>query len=182
MFNEISLSKFLARYCNLTGKDLSRLTHTDVSILFPALRRVERREFETCYDDEELMDFDDSLDECKEYETLDDLVISGRAMLVNDGRRVVPYYVPEINRETLEEPMELNMEVVDTTIHVDNARHDYTKMNIYELRNMLRRKFNSGMNQRNARRELERRGVVLSKKYNRVEEKRKIERMKNERY
>ena len=65
---------------------------------------------------------------------------------------------------------------------VDYSKHDVTRMNEYELRLMLRRKFNSIANQRQARRELEDRGVVLSKKYNRTEEKRRVERIKNEGY
>ena len=36
---EISLTKFLARYLFLTGEDLKRLTHDDVKILFPNLKR-----------------------------------------------------------------------------------------------------------------------------------------------
>ncbi len=70
---------------------------------------------------------------------------------------------------------------VDKKPTVDNKKYDYTKMSIYELKCLLRRKFNSYANRRNARKELERRGVVLTKKYSRCKEKRKIEGMKNER-
>lgn len=160
MNNEINLSKFLARYCNLTGKDLSKIKHEDVKMLFPDLKRATFEEIE-----ENPM-----------------LVYSGSVLLVNDGKKVVPYYVPITAYEEMDDPMEFSMQKDDNGPHVDYGKHDYTKMSIYELRCMLKRKFNSIANQRNARRELERRGIVLSKKYDRCAEKRKIERIKDERY
>ena len=42
-------------------------------------------------------------------------------------------------------------------------------MSIYELKQLLNTRFNSYRNSREARRELEKRGVVLTKKYNRNE-------------
>ena len=54
-------------------------------------------------------------------------------------------------------------------------------MTIYELKQLLNRKFNSYKNSREARKELEKRGVVLTKKYNRNEVKRMKEDEVNER-
>jgi len=160
MLNEINLSKFLSRYCNLTGKNLSKINHEAVKFLFSYLKRA-------------------TFEEIRENPML---VATGEVLLVNDGKKVIPYYVPDIEYEELDEPQEVSMQRVDNTPKVDYGRHDYTKMSIYELKCLLKRKFNSYANQRNARIELESRGVVLSKKYNRCEEKRKIEREKNERY
>ena len=47
-------------------------------------------------------------------------------------------------------------------------------MSVYELRKLLNTKFNSYRNSREARRELERRGVVLTRKYNRSTDRKKI--------
>ena len=160
MLNEINLSKFLARYCNLKGKALSKVHHDDVSVLFPFLKRA-------------------TFDEIRENPLL---VITGNILLVNDGIKVVPYYVPITTKDDLEESMEFNMQEEDTGIKVDYSNHDYANMSIYELRCLLRRKYNSYRNQKNARIELENRGIVLKKKYNRSLEKRKMEEMKNERY
>ena len=38
--NFISLSKFLSRYACVEGKDLKKLTHEDVEVLFPQLKRT----------------------------------------------------------------------------------------------------------------------------------------------
>ncbi len=158
--SSMNLSKFLTRYCNITGKDLSRLHHEDVYWLFPNLKRAT---FE-------------------EVERYPGLVATGQIILVDDGRKIIPYKTPELQYDELEEPTEFIMEDKTDGPKVDYGKHDYTKMNVFELRQMLRRKFNSALNQKYARRELEERGIVLSKKYDRNEEKRKIERIKNEKY
>lgn len=159
MLNEISLPKFLSRYCNLTGGDLAKLTHEDVKEFFP---EIERSTFESIRKDPSL-------------------TLSGKVLLVNDGKKVIPYYAPVIDFSVEDEPMHVRLEKDDTRIVIDRATHDYTKMSIPELKLMLRHKFNSRRNQRNARIELESRGVVLSRKYDRNKEKRKVEEIKDER-
>lgn len=159
MQNEISLAKFLARYCNMAGKDLSRMTHDDVEVMLPELKRTS---FELV-------------------EKKPELLAQGIVLLVNDGFRTIPYLAPRLEFE--EDPMEV------TVLHekpkkamIPSKRTDYTRMNIYELRCLLRNKFSSCAVKRRARMELQDRGVVLSRKYNRMKEKQKIERDKNEGY
>jgi hypothetical protein len=159
MSNEINLSKFLARYCNLAGKDLSKIKHEDVKVLFPSLKRASFEEIEK-----------------NRY-----LLASGEVLLVNDGKRVIPYFVPPTCMDEETVPMDFTMEEAPKQ-EINYRKYDYTKLSIYELRCLLRRKFNSYANQRNAKMELERRGIVLSKKYNRCEEKRKVDKIKDERY
>jgi hypothetical protein len=75
--------------------------------------------------------------------------------------------------EELDDPCTLSI-VKDKPLQIDYRKHDYQNMSVYELKCLLKRKFNSCFNQRNARKELENRGVILTKKYNRCEEKKKI--------
>ncbi len=77
MLNEIKLSKFLVRYCNLRGEDLTKIRHEDVKVLFPTLKRAS---FE-------------------ELENNPKKLASGEILLVNDGRKVIPYYVPSLSKE-----------------------------------------------------------------------------------
>lgn len=156
----MNLSKFLTRFCNITGKDLSQLHHEDVYWLFPNLKRAT----------------------FKKIEENPELVATGQIIIVDDGKTLVPYYAPKILYDQLSEPTEFVLKDKKTGSMVDYSKHDVIRMNEYELRLMLRKKFNSIANQRQARRELEDRGVVLSKKYNRTEEKRRVERIKNEGY
>ena len=74
MQNEISLAKFLARYCNMAGKDLSRMTHDDVEVMLPELKRTS---FELV-------------------EKKPELLAQGIVLLVNDGFRTIPYLAPLI--------------------------------------------------------------------------------------
>ena len=160
MQNEISLSKFLARYHNLAGKDLSKMTHDDVQTFFPELKRTS---FELV-------------------EKRPELLAQGSILLVNDGHRTIPYLVPQVEL-IQEEKMEVNIERGQRSRNqIDLGRHDYTRMSIYELKCLLKNKFYSYSVKRRARLELKDRGVVLSRKYNRVEEKQKTEREKNEGY
>ena len=140
--NVISLSKFLARYANLTGKDLVNLTHDEVKVLFPQIKRT-------------------SFDYVDEHQ---DEMASGKVALVSDGKKVVPYFVPEYD---FEHDVTEVVRPKDEPIKRDDTDYDYTKLSIYELRTLLRRKFSTQKNQYRAARELERRGVVLHKKYNR---------------
>ena len=118
--NEMSLSKFLSRFCNLTGEDLSKIHHNDVKVLFPNL---ERSSFE-------------------EIEKNPLLILTGSVILVNDGEKTIPYYVPITDDFDLEDPMEVQLERTEG-ICVDYSKHDYAHMSIYELRQLLKRKFNS---------------------------------------
>ena len=72
--NEISLAKFLTRYVYVTGKDLTKLTHDDIKELFPYLKRTSF----------EYIDLHPGCVEC------------GEVALVNDGKNIIPYYIPKI--------------------------------------------------------------------------------------
>ena len=99
--------------------------------------------------------------------------MTGKVILVNDGRKTIPYYSQIVENEYD------NYQVLEREeapkIKIDDERHDYSSMSLYELRLLLRKKFNSVRNQNCARREIKKRGIVLSKKYNRCEMKRKME-------
>ena len=168
MLDEISLPKFLARYLNLTGKDLSKITHEDVKVLFPFLKRTSFEKIELA--------LKGMLDPEEAYEILD------RVLLVNDGKHVVPYLKPELLTEEMDDPLEVVAEAVPKR-KIDRSHHDYASMSIYELKCLLERKFNSARNRKKAKEELQYRGVVLSKKYDRNKDKKKWkEEKKNEGY
>lgn len=136
----ISLSKFLSRYAKVKGVDLNHLKHDDVKVLFPYLKRA-------------------TFDEVKSNK---ELVFSGKILLVSDGKKTIPYYVPQLDIEEEMEYTELKREDV-TRFNIDDNHYDYSQLSEYELRQLLRRKFSSARNQKEARRELESRGVELKK-------------------
>lgn len=148
--SSISLSKFLSRYVCLDGVDLSKVTHEQVKQLFPYLKRSS---FE--YVDKHPED-----------------VRRGVIVMVSDKYHTIPYYVPTLS-EDLSKKQEFKMEF-DEVVEKDDTHYDYASMSVYELRKLLNTKFNSYRNSREARRELERRGVVLTRKYNRSTDRKKI--------
>ena len=150
MNQEISLSKFLSRYCYLKGEKLKKVTHEEVKELFPEFKRSS----------------------FKEINKHPELLMSGKVILVNDGKKTIPYYSMQI--KDYDEYKELVREEVKK-IPIDDKDHDYASMSLYELRLLLRHRFSSIKNQCRARREINKRGIVLSKKYNRCEMKRKRE-------
>lgn len=148
---EISLSKFLSRTLGLGGEKLSEITHDDVKVLFPQIKRSSFSFIE------------------KNPQSLR----MGLVQLVNDGRKTIPYYVPIVENNF--EIQQVDFESIPK-YQIEDKTYDYTKMSIYELKQLLNTKFNTYRNSREARRELERRGVVLTKKYKRCE----IKRMKED--
>ena len=143
-YETITLSKFLSRTVGLGGSDLKKITHLDAKILFPQLKRST---FEYVNNHPEA-------------------ITRGKILMVSDGKTVIPYYVPTIEKEF--DFHEIDVEH-DEPKKINNERYDYTAMSIYELKQLLNTRFNSYRNSREARRELEKRGVVLTKKYNRNE-------------
>lgn len=137
----MSLSKFLSRYVNLKGVNLNKIKHDEVKYLFPFLKRAT---FEEVGNNK-------------------DLLYTGKVILVNDGKKTIPYYVPELTVDENKEYLEVEREVVNTNL-VDDKHYDYSELSEYELRQLLRRKFSSSRNQREAKRELESRGINLKRK------------------
>ena len=147
MYNEkyiITLAKFLSRYEFIKGRDLKKITHEEVKELFPEIKR-------TTFED---------------VERHKELLCTGKYILVNDGKKIIPYIVPELNYKE-NDYQELNREKT-TGIIVDDNNYDYSKLSEYELRQLLRRKFSSKRNQYLARKELIQRGIEITKKYKRV--------------
>jgi len=140
--NIITLAKFISRYFAVRGSALKKLSHEDVKHLFPNLKRstfsfIENHPLE---------------------------VENGNVILVTDGKKIIPYYVPSFDK----------METEEIVIEVETKKEkktipNYSDMKIYELKKLLNIRFNGRSVSRRARRELEDRGVVLNKKYNRQE-------------
>lgn len=141
---EVSLAKFLSRYLGVNGIDLKKVRHDEVMELFPFLKRSSWEEIRNNRE----------------------LVLSGRVLLVNDGVKTLPYYVPFIEEETLNNPSGFEREeYVDKG--VDDTYYDYKRLGESKLRTLLARKDNSYRNQVMARKELASRGIELKKKYKR---------------
>lgn len=143
-YETITLSKFLSRTLGLGGSDLKKISHLDAKILFPQLKRS-TFEYVNKHPEE---------------------ITRGKILMVSDGRTVIPYYVPTL--ETKLDFYEVKIEREEPR-KINDERYDYTAMSIYELKQLLNTRFNSYRNSREARRELEKRGIVLTKKYNRNE-------------
>lgn len=138
--NEISLAKFLAKYVALNGEDLKKLTHDDVKALFPYFKRC-------------------TFDAIKKDPSL---VLCGRVLLVNDGHRTIPYYLPE-ELDYVDDYIDFEYNEVEED---DDFRtyYDYEAMTNYELKELLDSKSAIRKVKLHARRELEDRGVILTKK------------------
>ena len=152
-YKSITLSKFLARYLNFGGEELRKLTHADVKELFPQIERCS-------------------------YDIIDknpELLAKGYVMMVTDGRNTIPYKVPSLDY-LKGETLEINRKT-EPPILIKECKYNYSKMSVYELKCLLTRKFNASKNRRDAKKELEDRGVVLSKKYVRQRDNKKVENM-----
>ena len=145
--NEISLAKFLSRYLFITGEDLCHLTHEDVKQLFPQLRRV-------------------SLEHVRRHPIL---IISNKVLLVNDGRKTIPYRIPKV-KEFDGVIRQFNL-IKDEMVYHEGP-YDIVSMSNYELKTLLNNKFNPRSDRMHALKELEERGIILKKKYNRKKDNR----------
>ena len=131
----ISLRKFLMLYLNITYDRKYKITHRDVKVLFPDLKRA-------------------SLDDIRKDPYL---LITKKIVLVNDGRNVVPYIKPMI----LDEEMELT----DIDIEVEHRRsYDFDNMTKNELKALFYENNCSKRDKYKAKRELADRGVELKRK------------------
>lgn len=138
----MTITKFASRFLGICGENLKLLTHEDIKYLFPDTKRSS---FEYIRKNPQEL-------EC------------GRVILVTDGKQIIPYYSPIIDLDYQAN----NMECIKENKKGERCL-DYTKMKIYELKKLLNVRFNGYHVSRCARHELESRGVVLTKKYNRNE-------------
>ena len=139
----ITLAKFLSRYLGLDGQDLTKITHEDAKIFFPDLKRTTFSYLDA--HPEEL--------------------INGTVALVTDGHKEIPYYIPR--EKGLDDRLEFKREEEKKQEKKGKQHYDYSKMSVYELKQLLNVRFNSYKCSRRARQELENRGIVLRKKYKR---------------
>ena len=140
--NEISLAKFLVRYEFITNSSLNKITHEDVKVLFPNLKRC-------------------SFDSVRKNPYL---VMSGQVVLVNDGRKTIPYYTPiieDLNQEIY------TIDMQEAEEYAERSYYDFNSMSNYELKTVLENKQNARKNRMKAKQELEERGLILKKKYKR---------------
>lgn len=139
-YNSVTLSKFLSRFLRVDGQTLTKITHSDVKTLFPELKRASFEYVEKHPED----------------------VMMGKILMVSDGKKVIPYIVPENKKcDSITKMPKYEEEVKE------KKEYDYTNMKIYELKKLLNVRFNTYKVSRSARNELENRGVELRKKYKR---------------
>lgn len=142
-YKSVTLSKFLSRFLMVDGMALTKVTHADVKMLFPMLKRASF-EYVEKYPEEVMM---------------------GRILMVSDGKKVIPYIVPDVRK--IEIDMTMMPELIEEK-RTGKRETDYTKMRVYELKKLLNLRFNTYKVSRSARNELENRGILLKKKYKRV--------------
>lgn len=142
-YKSVTLSKFLSRFLMIDGMALTKVTHADVKMLFPTLKRASFEYVEKHPEE----------------------VMMGNILMVSDGKKVIPYIVP--NKKEIELDVTRMPEFVEEK-HKSKRETDYTKMRVYELKRLLNLRFNTYKVSRSARNELENRGVLLKKKYKRV--------------
>ena len=140
--NIITLAKFISRYLGVSGLNLKKLSHEDVKHLIPNLKRSTFALINSHPEE----------------------INSGNIVLVTDGKKVIPYYIPAITNNNLNQVI-----IEEDRIKAQKTIPNYSDMKIYELKELLNVKFNGRSVSRHARNELEDRGVVLRKKYNRQE-------------
>lgn len=142
-YKSVTLSKFLSRFLAVDGMALTKVTHADVKMLFPMLKRASFEYVEKHPEE----------------------VMMGRIIMVNDGKKVIPYIVPDVRK--------IEIDITMMPEFVEEKRNgkreiDYTKMRVYELKRLLNLRFNTYKVSRGARNELENRGVLLKRKYKRA--------------
>ena len=142
-YKSVTLSKFLSRFLMVDGMALTKVTHADVKMLFPMLKRA-------------------SLEYVEKHP---EEVMMGRILMVSDGKKVIPYIVPDVRK--IEIDMTMMPELIEEK-RTGKRETDYTKMRVYELKKLLNLRFNTYKVSRSARNELENRGILLKKKYKRV--------------
>ena len=153
-FEPISLAKFLSRYENVYGVDLKRITHEEACVLFPELERARQSILKT---DKQILEY---------IKAHREEILLGKIALVKYKKYIIPYYTPEITDDMREGNY---FEREEVPFEIDDEIYDYEELNEYELRELLRRKYNSYRNQVCARRELNSRGISVTKKYRRSE-------------
>ena len=134
----ISLVKFLSLYLGITNEALSSMTHSDIKILLPDLKRCS---YEYTYGNSAL-------------------VLRGEIIIVSDAKGIiVPYYKPK-------EAMKLNEITIfaEKVKKVDRQEDlDYNEMTDYELKCLLNTSKNGYAVAKKAKEELSSRGVLLNK-------------------
>lgn len=142
-YKSVTLSKFLSRFLAVDGMALTKLSHTDVKMLFPMLKRASFEYVEKHPED----------------------VMCGKILMVSDGKKTIPYIVPDSKISVMKRT---NMPEVEVVVKEKKTTCDYASMRVYELKMLLNLRFNTYRVSRGARNELENRGVLLKKKYKRV--------------
>ena len=104
-YETITLSKFLSRTLGLEGSDLKRITHLDAKTLFPDLKRSTFEHVEKCPEE----------------------ILTGKIMMVSDGKTIVPYYVPTLKTE---------FEIQEVKIEYDEVLNRYIEMAINNYDNI----------------------------------------------
>ena len=134
----ISLVKFLNLYLGITNEVLSKMTHSDIKILLPNLKRCS---YEYAYDN------------CN-------LILKGEIIIVSDAKGIiVPYFKPS-------EEMRLNETIVFAErVEEVNKQEvlDYNQLNNYELKCLLNTSKNGYSVAKRAKEELKNRGVMPAK-------------------
>jgi len=134
----ISLVKFLGLYLGITNEVLGEMTHNDIKILLPNLKRCS---YDYAYDNSEL-------------------VLKGEIIIVSDVKGiVVPYFKPS-------EEMKLEEITVFAEKVKEVDKHEvlnYTELNNYELRCLLNTSKNGYAVAKKAKEELKNRGVMPAK-------------------
>ena len=134
----ISLVKFLNLYLGITNEVLSTMTHGDIKILLPNLKRCS---YEYTYDNSAL-------------------VLRGEIIIVSDAKGIiVPYFKPS-------EEMKLE-EVAVFAERAEKVNKqevlDYNEMNNYELKCLLNTSKNGYSVAKKAKEELKNRGALPNK-------------------
>ena len=158
----MSASKFVSKYFNLSGKDVSRLTHVDLQHMFRLLEPKEWGQiasYSKCVTKDGSIVINDSI-----FKGYINELMSGEAILIDDGHRIMAYKTPHVLYDT-QEPYAYKAE----KIVLDDGYYDYSSMEESEIRKHLVRTENSYRNQVEARKELKRRKIPVTKKYNRNE-------------
>ena len=136
----ISMTKFLILYKSFYNKNVYKLRHKDIAVLFPDL--------------EVINDVDIRKDP--------DLLLPGRSVLVSDGREPLLYKTPVL-ANVIEDTVEVDMDYEEFT----HDPYDFKNMENFELKKVCKDPRNTKRDKSRAKQELVDRGVVLRKKYKR---------------
>ena len=112
---EITMAEFLYLYCGKSDQRFFKVTHDDVKVLMPHLKRTS---------------FDHALSNSN-------LIYTGDIILVRDCRKNIAPYISPFRKETLE-IIEINDELIKEETHIEKEEYNIKELSNYKFKTIFK--------------------------------------------